>query len=141
MEKRDSELQATSQRLEAANRLAKGIKTELDYERSVFQSEKDGLLCELEQALADKAEVEKQVDEDVVRLQKEVNVFKFIKYRDGYNDGAQDKPPRYPLRAGILRTKGRWKSWSLMLLQCLTPPPRLQWLDLLRIRWPAYSSC
>jgi len=40
-------------------------KTELDFERIAFQSEKDDLLHELEQALADKAEAEKQADEDV----------------------------------------------------------------------------
>ena len=34
----------------------------------IFQSEKDELLCELEQAFADKKEAEKQADEDVVRL-------------------------------------------------------------------------
>jgi len=27
-----------------------------------------------------------------------------MKYWDGYSDGAQGKPPRYPLRAGSLRT-------------------------------------
>jgi len=48
LEKRDSELQAASQVLEAANRLAESIKAELDRERSVFPSEKDSLLRELE---------------------------------------------------------------------------------------------
>ena len=47
LEKRDSELQAASQGLDAANWLAEGIKAEPDRERSVFQSEKDGLLREL----------------------------------------------------------------------------------------------
>jgi len=37
-------------------------------------------------------------------LQKEVKVFKLIKYRDGYNDGAQGKPLRYPLGVKSLRT-------------------------------------
>ena len=40
-------------------------KAKLDHERIAFQSEKDDLLHELEQALADKAEAEKQADEDV----------------------------------------------------------------------------
>jgi len=47
------------------NRLAKGDKTELDFERIALQSENDDLLRELEQALADKAEAEKQSVEDV----------------------------------------------------------------------------
>ena len=51
--------------------------------RSVFQSEKDDLLHELEQALTEKEETEKQADEDGARLQKEVIVFKVMKYRDG----------------------------------------------------------
>ena len=39
------------------------------------------------------------MDEDVARLQKEVKIFKLMKYRDRYNVGAQGKPPRYPLGA------------------------------------------
>ena len=53
------------QGLRATNRLAKGDKTELDFERIALQSENDDLLRELEQALADKAEAEKQSVEDV----------------------------------------------------------------------------
>jgi len=67
--------------------LAEGIKTELNRERSIFESERDDLRCELEHALADKAEAEKQADEDIARLQKEVKVFKLMKYRDRYNNG------------------------------------------------------
>ena len=48
LEKKDSELQNASQGLEPANRLAEGIKAELDRERITFQTEKDGLLRELE---------------------------------------------------------------------------------------------
>ena len=65
LEKRDSELQAASQGLKTANWLAKGIKSALDHERSVFQSMKDGLLRQLELALTDKAEAEKQADEEI----------------------------------------------------------------------------
>ena len=65
LKKKDFELQVASQGLEAANRLAKGDKTELDHERIAFQSEKDDFLRELEQALADKAKAKKQGDEDV----------------------------------------------------------------------------
>ena len=79
LEKKDSELQVASKGLEATNRLAEGGKAELDRERIVFQG-KDGLLCELEQALVHKAKAEKQADKDMARLQKEVKVFKFIKY-------------------------------------------------------------
>ena len=69
-----------TQERKAANWPAECVKAELDRERSVFQSEKDGLLRELEQALAVKAEPEKQADEDVARLEREVKVFKLIKY-------------------------------------------------------------
>ena len=35
-----------------------------------------------------------------------------MKYRDGYNDGAQGKPPRYSLGLGTSTpVKKRWKSW------------------------------
>ena len=67
--------------------------------RSVFQSEKDGLQHELEQTLTEKEETEKQVDEDIERLQKKVKVMKYI---DGYNDEVQGKPSRYLLDAGSL---------------------------------------
>ena len=87
LRKRDSELQAASQGLEAANRQAEDAKVELDCARSVFQSKMDGLWRELDQALAEKEETEKQTDKNVARLQKEVKVFKLIKYRDEYNDG------------------------------------------------------
>jgi len=94
---KDSELQVASQSLEAANRAAEGAQAELDHESVIFQGEKDSLLLELEQALADKAEAEKQANEDVVRLQTEVKAFKLMKYRDGYTDGAQGKTSRHPL--------------------------------------------
>ena len=48
--------------------------------------------------------VEKQVNEDVARLPKEVNVFKLMNYLDEYNDWAEGKLPKYTLRAGSLRT-------------------------------------
>ena len=80
---KDSELQVASQSLEAANRAVEGAQAELDHESVIFQGEKDSLLLELEQALADKAEAEKQANEDVVRLQTEVKAFKLMKYRDG----------------------------------------------------------
>jgi len=111
LEKRDSELQPASQRLEVANWQTEGVKAELDRERNVFQSENDDLLRKLEQVLADKAEAEKQADE-IARLEKEVKVFKLMKYQHIYNDVVQGKQPRYPLGAGAsAQTKGQWKSW------------------------------
>ena len=95
LEKKDSELHVASKRLEGLN---KGAMAELDCERIVFRSKKNGLLRELKQALTDKAETKKQADEDVARLQKEVKVFKLKKYRGGYNNGAQGTTPRYPLK-------------------------------------------
>ena len=102
LKKRDSELQMDSQGLGVANRQAEDAKAEFDCVKNVFQSEKDGLWRELEQTLAEKEETEKQADEDVARLQKEVKVFKLMKYWDRYNDWVQSKPPRYPIDAGSL---------------------------------------
>jgi len=48
LEKKDCELQATSQGLKAVNWLVKGGKDELDSKRIAFQGEKDGLLRALE---------------------------------------------------------------------------------------------
>ena len=79
--------------MKASNRLAKGVKAELDCERTMFQGEKDSLLLELQQALASKVEAEKQANEDVARLQKEVKVFKLMKSRDGYNDAQTTEKP------------------------------------------------
>ena len=66
--------------LEAVNWLTEDINVELDRERIVFQGKQNSLLHELERALADKTEVEKPTDEDVERLQREIKVFKLIKY-------------------------------------------------------------
>ena len=66
LEKKDSKLQSASKALKAANRLAEGVKAELDRDRIVFQGEKDRVLCELEQALVSKVEAEKKEDEDEV---------------------------------------------------------------------------
>ena len=72
--------------MKAANRPVEDVKAELNCARSVIQSEKDGLQRELQQALVDKEETKKQVNKDVMRLQKKVKIFKLMKYRDGYNE-------------------------------------------------------
>ena len=54
----DSELHVSSKRLDAANQLIEGTKAKLDCEKIIFQSD-DGLLRELEHALANKAETKK----------------------------------------------------------------------------------
>jgi len=72
----------------------------------------------LQQALADKEKTKKQADEDVARLQKEVKIFKLMKYRDGYNDGMQGNPLRYPLGVGILRAD----QGSMEVLASHAPP-------------------
>jgi len=43
-----------------------------------------------------------QADEDADRLQKQVEAFKLMKYRAGYNDRRQDKRPRYPFDVSSL---------------------------------------
>jgi len=58
LERRDSELQAASQGLKATNRQVEDAKIEFDHIRSIFQREKDGLQCELEQELVEKVDRE-----------------------------------------------------------------------------------
>ena len=50
--------------------------------------------------ISEREEVERQTDEDAERLQKQVKVFKLLKYQDRYNDERQGKAPRYPLDIG-----------------------------------------
>ena len=101
LEKKYLELQVATKGLKAANQLAKDIKVELNRERIIFQGVKNGLLREVEWALVDKTEVENQTDEDVERLQREVNVFKLMKYRDGFNEGVQGKALSTLSRSGV----------------------------------------
>ena len=69
-------------------------------------------------------EAEKQADEDIARLQKEVKIFRIMKYLDRFYDGAQGKPPWFPFGAESLCTnQGTVESWPPMFLQCMTPPP------------------
>ena len=42
-------------------------------------------------------EAERQADEDMERMQKDVRLFNVMKYKKGFCDGAQDKLTSYPL--------------------------------------------
>jgi len=70
---------------------------ELEQKRATSQEGMDGLWRDLEQALAERDEVENQADDDIERLQNDVQLFKDMKYKEGYHDGAQGKLVRYPL--------------------------------------------
>ena len=45
--------------------------------------------------LIERDEVEKRADDDMERLQDEVQLFKVMNYKKGYRDGALGKSPRY----------------------------------------------
>ena len=72
-------------------------KAELEKERISSQEEMDELWSNLKLALTEKDETKKRADDDMERLQDAVQLFKVMKYKEGYHDGAQDKSPRYPL--------------------------------------------
>ena len=99
---KDSELQSVLKKLSAVCQLVEDAKAERNCERIAFQDEKEGLFRLLKQALADKAEAEKEAGNVVERVQKEVWVVKLIKYRGVYGR-AQGKAPRYPLEIRISR--------------------------------------
>ena len=101
LEKKDSELQAAFQGLEAANRLAGGFKAELNPRKAYSRARRMASCVSWSWRLLIRW---RSRSKDVARLQKEVKVFKFLKYRDRYNDGAQGEPSRYPLGAGSLST-------------------------------------
>ena len=63
-------------------------KVELEPERVTSQKEMDELRRDLEQALAERDEVEKQADDDMEKLQNDLQLFKVMKYKEGYCEGA-----------------------------------------------------
>ena len=95
-----SELQSALKELSAVRQLIEDAKAEHDCERIAFQDEKEDWFHQLEQALAGKAEAEEAGDV-VARVQKEVWIFKLMKYKEGYKDGAQGKASRYPFEIRI----------------------------------------
>jgi len=72
-------------------------KVELEPERVTSQKEMDEFRRDLEQALAERDEAEKQADDDMEKLQNDLQLFKVMKYKEGYRDSAQGKSLRYPL--------------------------------------------
>ena len=64
---------------------------------------KEGLLRDLKQAQVAKVEAEKKVGDFIVKVQKEVQVFKRLKYKQGYKDQPQGKALRYPLQLSGFR--------------------------------------
>ena len=102
LRQKDSKLQFTQSELGEARHLTKDAKTECDRERATFQAEQESLLCDLKQAQVDKVETEK-AGYFMAKVQKEVQVYKRLKYEQGYKDRAQGKSPRYPLEVSISR--------------------------------------
>ena len=83
--------------------MAEVTKTEYDRERAAFQAKKEGLLRDLKQAQADKVETEKKASDFKAKVQKEIQVYKRLKYEQGYKDRAQGKVPRHPLEVNVSR--------------------------------------
>ena len=97
------ELQSTRRESREAFQLTKDTKAERDCEKTAFQAEKEGLLHDLKQAQVAKVKAEKKASDFITKLQKEVQVFKHLKYEQGYKYRAQGKALRYPLKVGISR--------------------------------------
>ena len=68
---------------------------------SAFQEEKVGFQLDLQQRISEREEAERQVDEDVKMLQKQVKAFKLLKYLDRYNDGGKAKRRGIPSMPGV----------------------------------------
>ena len=83
--------------------MAEVTKAERDRERAAFQVKKEGLLRNQKQAQADKVEGEKKVGNFKVKVQKEIQVYKRLKYEQGYEDQAQEKTARNPLEVNVSR--------------------------------------
>ena len=86
--RKDSELQSTQRKLRKARQLVEIAKAERDHKRAAFQVEKEGLLCDLKQAHADKVEAEKKAGDFKAKVHKEIQVYKRFKYEQGYKDRA-----------------------------------------------------
>jgi len=100
---KDSELQSTWEELDKARRLVERAEVERNREMVAFQIKKEGLLRDLNQAQAGEVEADKKIVDLKAQVQKEIHLFKRVKYEQGYMDRAQGKPPRYPLEADVVR--------------------------------------
>jgi len=81
---KDSELQSTQRELGKARQLAEDAKAERNRERAAFQAKNEGMLRDLKQAQVDKVEAEKKAGDFIAKVQKEVQVYKRLKYEQGY---------------------------------------------------------
>ena len=94
--------------------MAEVTKVERDRERAAFQVKNKGSLRDLKQAQGKKAEVEKKAGDFKPKVQKEIQVYKRLKYEQGYKDQVQEKVPRYPLEVKVSR-RDQSASWVLGL--------------------------
>ena len=66
--------------------LAEDAKAECDREKAALQAEKKNLLHDLRQAHVYKVEAEKKAGDFLAKVQKEVQVYKHLKYEQEYKD-------------------------------------------------------
>ena len=92
---KESELQSTRGNLEEARQCAEMAEAMLESERVAFEEE--CLEDDLEQALAVRYAAEARVRTVTDQCQWEMKVFKFKKYKDGYEGEAGGATSRYPL--------------------------------------------
>ena len=83
----EEELQSIQQKPEKMRHHAEMAEATLGSERTAFGVAKESLESDLDQALATKDAMEACVQQIIDQCQRETNVFKFKKYKDGYEDG------------------------------------------------------
>ena len=94
----------------------------LGSERTAFRVAKESLKSDLDQALAAKDAMEACVQQIIDQCQRETNVFKFKKYKDGYKDR----------KRGSIPPSSRAKAWDVR--QIMVPRPwRREPLRMLRL--------
>ena len=95
LELRGSKLNSIHEQLEETRCLAKDAQAKRDHEKEAFQTGREGLLHDLEQARAE------EIIEFEAHAKEKISAFKFMKYEQGYIDRALGKPPRYPLEVDV----------------------------------------
>ena len=68
--------------------MAKDVQAKWDHEKDAFQTEREGLLHDLEQARAEEIEAKRKILGFEAQAEEEISAFKFVKYEEGYIDRA-----------------------------------------------------
>ena len=73
----------------------------MEEERAASRREKDQLQDNLERASAGQREAEQLVIDDQMRQQRDIDLYKRIKYTQGYEDHEQGKKPKYSVNDDV----------------------------------------